>query len=289
MEQFNNLDVFFLIIIGISSLVGIARGFTKESLSIVGWVIAGVAVYFLTPVVNPIMQNYISSEILSKVVSGMLVLLVVCIFWVLAVDKIATSIRQSKLSPLDRIFGLAFGTLRGLLVVVLLVMMISSLMPEDSKKGMFSSSKIFVASKDFVEPVKALIPQETMDSMQAQMEKLGFGAKKAEDEETATEDKKVSDTKEKSAKKDKAEKKEENKKEKTAKDNAKDKKLSDNAKEAFIELAQPKIENAEDAKKAVEDAKEAVKSFNEMSDDLQKLMDSIADQTIETDDEDFGL
>ena len=36
MEQLNNLDVIFLIIIGISALVGIARGMTKEILSITG-------------------------------------------------------------------------------------------------------------------------------------------------------------------------------------------------------------------------------------------------------------
>ena len=40
MEQLNNLDVIFLIIVGISALVGIARGMTKEFLSILGWILA---------------------------------------------------------------------------------------------------------------------------------------------------------------------------------------------------------------------------------------------------------
>ena len=291
MEQLNNLDVFFLVIVGISALVGIARGFTKESLSLVGWIVAGASVYFLTPVVNPIMQNYIASEMLSKAVSGMLVLLAVCVFWVLAVDKISSSIRQSKLGPLDRIFGLGFGFLRGALVVILLVMMISSLIPEDSKKGMFAASKIFVASEDFVEPVKSLIPQETMDSMQAQMEKLGLGSKKAEDEEQASSENKKD---EKPA--DKAKEKQEKKDEKAPKNKEEKKKSADKPKEvakdandAFLELAQPKIENAEDVEKLAKDAKKAAETFNEMSDDLQKLMDSITDQTIEVNDEDFGL
>ena len=302
MEQLNNLDVFFLVIVAISALVGIARGFTKESLSLVGWAVAAAAVYFLTPAANAIMKNYIASEMLSKFVSGLLVLLVVCIFWVLAVDKISSTIRQSKLSPLDRLFGLGFGVLRGAIVVILLVMMISALIPEDSKKGVFAESKFFVASEGFIEPIKSLIPEETMNSMQAQMEKLGFGAKKTEEkaeDEQKDEDKSVAEDKkvEKDDKKseDKAvkepedkEKTEEIKEEKPAEEKEKkaekkkEKTISDNAKEAFMELAQPKIENAEDVKNATE-------TFDEMSGELQKLMDALEDQTIEVDSEDYGL
>lgn len=299
MEQLNNLDVFFLVIVAISALVGIARGFTKESLSLVGWAVAAAAVYFLTPAANAIMKNYIASEMLSKFVSGLLVLLTVCIFWVLAVDKITSTIRQSKLSPLDRIFGLGFGVLRGAIVVILLVMMISALIPEDSKKGVFAESKLFVASEGFIEPIKALIPEETMKDMQSQMEKLGFGAKnteeKADDEQkgeekSVAEDKKVEKDDKKSEDKavkesDDKEKTEEEKpaEEKEKKVEKKDTKtISDNAKEAFMELAQPKIENAEDVKNATE-------TFDEMSGELQKLMDALEDQTIEVDSEDYGL
>ena len=291
MEQFNNLDVFFLIIVGISALVGIARGFTKESLSLIGWAVAGFAVYFLTPMVNLIMKNYIASDILSNVVSGLAVLLVVCVFWVLAVDKISSSIRQSKLSPLDRIFGLGFGILRGALVVILLVMMVSALIPEDSKKGMFAESKLFVASEEFVEPVKSLIPEETLDNMQAQMEKLGFGAKKAE-EEKEEEKSEVKEENENKAETKSSEKNEENlktdnEKAETENKEAKKKKekkktISENAKDAFIELAQPKIEGEEETKP--ENG-----AFDEMSGELQKLMDALEEQTVETNEEDFGL
>ena len=75
MEQLNNLDVVFLVIVGVSALVAIARGVTKELLSIIGWVLAGVSVYYLLPVVDPIMKKYIASEVLSGLVSGMVIFL----------------------------------------------------------------------------------------------------------------------------------------------------------------------------------------------------------------------
>lgn len=285
MEQLNNLDVIFLILIGLSALVGIARGFTKELLSIVGWLVAAVCVYYLTPIINPIMKNYISSEMLSTLVSGMLILLVVCIFWVLAVDKIASSIRQSKLSPLDRIFGMFFGILRGVIVVVLIEMMIVSVIPEDSKKGVFAESKIFQMAGDIATPVREMIPEETLDSLHEQIEKYGFKSAEEEKEDAKEETKDKKDTSVNAQdNKDGKDKKED----KAKKDKKSDKKdeapnISEDAEKAFLELVQPKIEDALTPK---DDDSE------NLNDEFDKFIDSLEEKTIKTDtpeSEDFGL
>lgn len=285
MEQLNNLDVIFLILIGLSALVGIARGFTKELLSIVGWLVAAVCVYYLTPIINPIMKNYISSEMLSTLVSGMLILLVVCIFWVLAVDKISSSIRQSKLSPLDRIFGMFFGILRGVIVVVLIEMMIVSVIPEDSKKGVFAESKIFQMAGDIAAPVREMIPEETLDSLHEQIEKYGFKSAEEEKEDAKEETKDKKDTSVNAQdSKDGKDKKED----KAKKDKKSDKKdeapnISEDAEKAFLELVQPKIEDALTPK---EDDSE------NLNEEFDKFIDSLEEKTIKTDtpeSEDFGL
>ncbi len=285
MEQLNNLDVIFLILIGLSALVGIARGFTKELLSIVGWLVAAVCVYYLTPIINPIMKNYISSEMLSTLVSGMLILLVVCIFWVLAVDKIASSIRQSKLSPLDRIFGMFFGILRGVIVVVLIEMMIVSVIPEDSKKGVFAESKIFQMAGDIATPVREMIPEETLDSLHEQIEKYGFKSAEEEKEDAKEETKDKKDTSVNAQdSKDGKDKKED----KAKKDKKSDKKdeapnISEDAEKAFLELVQPKIEDALTPK---DDDSE------NLNEEFDKFIDSLEEKTIKTDtpeSEDFGL
>ena len=143
MEQLNNLDVIFLIIVGISALVGIARGMTKELLSVIGWVLAAAALFYLIPLINPYTKNYVASDLLASIVSGLGILLVFCIIWILTVDKLSALIRSSKLSALDRLFGFVFGTARGVLIVVLIALLVSTLMPEDSKKGVFEKSVLF--------------------------------------------------------------------------------------------------------------------------------------------------
>lgn len=260
MEQLNNLDVVFLVIVGVSALVAIARGVTKELLSIIGWVLAGVSVYYLLPVVDPIMKKYIASEVLSGLVSGMVILIMFCIFWVLAADKISTQIRFSKLSSLDRILGFIFGIFRGVVIVILLQIMISSLIPEESQKGVFAESRYFKLAGDAAGPIKGLIPEKWFDDLKAKGENLGLGAAKT--------DEKVDEEKAKDEEPSSAEKL--NK----ATDAASDV-LKKSGEELFNKLVQPKVEGEAEAKE------EGYKK--DETSDLDKLMDELEDKVVTTD------
>ena len=260
MEQLNNLDVVFLVIVGVSALVAIARGVTKELLSIIGWVLAGVSVYYLSPVVDPIMKKYIASEVLSGLVSGMVILIMFCIFWVLAADKISTQIRFSKLSALDRILGFIFGIFRGVVIVILLQIMISSLIPEESQKGVFAESRYFKLAGDAAGPIKGLIPEKWFDDLKAKGETLGVVAAKT--------DEKVDEEKAKDEEPSSAEKL--NK----ATDAASDV-LKKSGEELFNKLVQPKVEGEAEAK---EDGYK-----KDETSDLDKLMDELEDKVVTTD------
>lgn len=260
MEQLNNLDVVFLVIVGVSALVAIARGVTKELLSIIGWILAGVSVYYLLPVVDPIMKKYIASEVLSGLVSGMVILIMFCIFWVLAADKISTQIRFSKLSALDRILGFIFGIFRGVVIVILLQIMISSLIPEESQKGVFAESRYFKLAGDAAGPIKGLIPEKWFDDLKAKGENLGLGAAKT--------DEKVDEEKAKDEEPSSAEKI--NK----ATDAASDV-LKKSGEELFNKLVQPKVEGEAEAK---EDGYK-----KDETSDLDKLMDELEDKVVTTD------
>lgn len=258
MEQLNNLDVVFLVIVGVSALVAIARGVTKELLSIIGWVLAGVSVYYLLPVVDPIMKKYIASEVLSGLVSGMVILIMFCIFWVLAADKISTQIRFSKLSALDRILGFIFGIFRGVVIVILLQIMISSLIPEESQKGVFAESRYFKLAGDAAGPIKGLIPEKWFDDLKAKGESLGLGAAKTE--EKSEEEKTDGETSVEKINK--------------AADAAGDV-LKKSGEELFNKLVQPKVEGETETK--------ADGYKKDETSDLDKLMDELEDKVVTTD------
>ncbi|MBQ8481042.1 MAG: CvpA family protein [Alphaproteobacteria bacterium] len=308
MEQLNNLDVVFLIITGVSALVGVARGMTKELLSLAGWILAAAAVFYITPLLEPVMQKYIASKILASVVSGMIVLIVFCVVWILTVDKIASVIRSSKLSALDRVLGFVFGTARGIVIVILIAMMLTTLIPEESKKGVFAESKYFNEAAQCAEPLMAMIPQSWIDQFKAKSESLGFGS--AEDKEKAKEADKESkdntDVKEKADSEETQKTKESevkadenaetektvNSEEKAAKEESKESKpeiliklpldlidrnmdmLQKSGEELFNQLAQPKTSGQEDGGES---------ALESMSSDLDKLLDVLEDRVIITD------
>lgn len=293
MEQLNNLDVIFLIITGISALVGIARGMTKELLSLLGWILAAVSLFYLVPMLNPYMEQYVASKLLSNIVTAMAVLIVFSIIWILTADKLASSVRSSKLSAIDRILGFVFGVARGALIVVLIALMLSTMAPNETKKGIFAESQIYKQAEIYVEPLKNMIPQSWIDMVKEKSVSLGLG-KSAEEEaveeennpKTAgnTEDK-VADTLDNTADKAKEEKSaEEENDEVSGLSNTLEfidsnlEMLQKNGEELFNQLAQPKTQEPSESETGT-----APKPADELVSDLDKLLDVLEDKVVVTD------
>lgn len=161
--MFNNLDIIILIVVVISSLIALNRGFVKEVLSITGWVLGTIAVVYLLPIINPQMQKYIESETMAAIVSAFIVLIVFFIIWIYFTAHLVGKVRTSKLSNMDRFLGLLFGVLRAGLLVVLLNIVVNWMIPPQDQPTVFWDSKLYQLSTRFAEPIEKMIPQETKD------------------------------------------------------------------------------------------------------------------------------
>ncbi len=252
MEQLNNLDVVFLVIVGVSALVALARGCTKELLSITGWVLAGFAVYFMLPIFSPIAQKYIESKILSDLVASMGILLFFCILWLLLADKLNSKIRLSKFSALDRLLGVIFGVARGVIIVILIQIFIAGIIPDEANKGIFAESRYFKMAGDSAGPIKSLIPQKWFDDLKEKSLAWGLADDENEEAKTAQKDGENADEP------------------KTVKEIATEA-LAKNSEELFNQLVQPmpKGENSEDELEITEDdINEAANALKEGSEAL---------------------
>lgn len=175
MQPLNNLDVVILIITAVSALIALWRGFVKEVLSIVGWILAAVLVFWLLPILTPYAQRFIQSAFMAGIVTSLLILIVFYVIWLLTTDKMIGKIRTSKLSALDRILGLLFGVVRAALIVILFNILIGWLLPEESKSGMFADSRYYQLAGRFAEPLENLIPEETIEQIRAKSAEVGLG------------------------------------------------------------------------------------------------------------------
>ena len=162
MQNLNNLDVIILIVVAISALIALSRGLVKEVLSIIGWILATMAVIYILPVVMPFVKEYISNGYVAGVVSSLFILILFFILWIYATAGVVSKIRTSKLNGMDRMLGLFFGIARAFLLVVLFYILVSWMIPADRQSETLTKSKYFQLAGKFAQPLEEMIPEETI-------------------------------------------------------------------------------------------------------------------------------
>lgn len=117
------IDIFILLIIGVSCLLGLFRGLIKEALSLVFWVLAIIAATFFSSMVGAWMSGFIASPLLQRVVGFILIFIVVVFVGGLISNGISRLMSQAGLGAADRALGALFGILRGSVIVMVIVML----------------------------------------------------------------------------------------------------------------------------------------------------------------------
>lgn len=136
----NYVDLIVLGIMVISLGVGFMRGFTQETLGIVGWLGASFTAIYMLPVVRPLSRKVISSPLIADMIGGAALFLITLIVLTLICRAISSRVKESGLGSVDRSLGLVFGGARGFLLLSLVYLMATSLTkietwPEQARKA----------------------------------------------------------------------------------------------------------------------------------------------------------
>lgn len=116
-------DYAVLIIIGASVCLSLLRGFAREVLALVGWVIAFIAASLLAGTVAGFLTTTIASEALRVLTAFVAVFLATLIAASLIALAVSRLIRSAGLGMEDRMLGSVFGLARGLLIVMVLTLL----------------------------------------------------------------------------------------------------------------------------------------------------------------------
>ncbi len=129
LTAFQWVDWVITIIIVISTLISLKRGFFREALSLAIWVFAVIISVIFHEQLAVLLQAYIDSPSLRKV-TAIISLFILCLIigglFSLIVKQL---IKLTGLTGTDRLLGMIFGCLRGIVVVVVLVMIGKNLLP----------------------------------------------------------------------------------------------------------------------------------------------------------------
>jgi membrane protein required for colicin V production len=147
------------------------RGFMREILSIIAWILAAVATLYAYSKLLPLAKQYFNNDIVAAVVviGGvfLLTLLVVSIVTV----KISDMVLDSRVGALDRTLGFLFGLARGLIIVVVAFMFFDWLVPDKSQPEWVKGAKSRVVLAGTGEWLKSMLPEDPESTILKRLKK----------------------------------------------------------------------------------------------------------------------
>ena len=114
-------DVLILLILLGSTLIGALRGFIREAVSVAFWILAIWAAWKFGPAIEPGLGGLLADPNIAPWVGRLVILaLVLLVGWVISL-VLSYFTRTMGLGPLDRVIGVVFGIVRGMVLVGLVV------------------------------------------------------------------------------------------------------------------------------------------------------------------------
>jgi membrane protein required for colicin V production len=121
-SHFNWIDYTILAVILLSTIISYARGFVREAISLVVWI---VAIWVAYNYCRPFAQTVLTMMDIGtpRIVAAFMILLIsVLLFGAFINVTLSHFINKTGLSGVDRVLGMAFGFARGVLLVAVAIL-----------------------------------------------------------------------------------------------------------------------------------------------------------------------
>lgn len=124
-------DGIVVAVLAISGFLALLRGFTNEVLSILAWVVGALASLWLFPYATPLFHTFISSDVIAAIAAALSIFIIVYLLMTAFTMRWADRLLalHDNAESLDRTLGLAFGVVRGLLIVTVAYLFFAWLVP----------------------------------------------------------------------------------------------------------------------------------------------------------------
>ena len=166
METFSSFDMISAGLIIFSGLFAYFRGFIKEALLILNWVLAIVVAYLISPFIfsNISEIDFIMSILgdsceLMMILSFLLGFTIALIAISFITYRISYFIETSVFNEINKIFGLLFGVLRGGIIIIIFLIIYNQLLKDNDSWNYIGLSKSNTITLDVQEKILTRYPK----------------------------------------------------------------------------------------------------------------------------------
>jgi membrane protein required for colicin V production len=115
------VDVLILVVLVGSTVIGALRGFVREAVSVVFWILAVWGAWQFGPVVEPHLGGLLADPSIAPWVGRLVILVLILLMGWVAGMLLSYFTRSIGLGTLDRVIGVLFGVVRGMVLVGLMI------------------------------------------------------------------------------------------------------------------------------------------------------------------------
>jgi len=134
LSRLNELDWVIVVVLSLSTVLSLWRGFVREALSLLGWVAAFVVAHLFVDQLSQQLAPYIANITGRYVTSYAVLFVTTLVCFSLFVWLAVKLVRVSGLTVLDRVLGTIFGFARGVIIILVLAYLIQQLVsPADQQ------------------------------------------------------------------------------------------------------------------------------------------------------------
>jgi len=152
------IDITILVVLSVSTLMAILRGFVKEAVSLSTWVAAFLIALTLSPKLAPLLPEVFAAPLLRQGVAWFVLFVATMIVGGLVNFMISSLVNKTGLTGTDRALGTLFGLARGVVIICALVLLGAYM--ELPKTDWWSQPKLLPHFQEMTEWVVGLMPDD---------------------------------------------------------------------------------------------------------------------------------
>jgi membrane protein required for colicin V production len=162
----NTADIAIIAVFAISMIIGLVRGFVVEVMAIVVWFLAVALAYWFGPVLATEFSPSVELSSARIFLGYGLIFVGTLVLGAILIYFLKKLVAGTGLTGTDRLFGMLFGAVRGLVLVVLSILMLGlTPFPGD---GWWGASRAIAMFHPMADRARAWLPEAVAKQIQLQ-------------------------------------------------------------------------------------------------------------------------